>query len=438
VPTVSLTAASDRPGCLRQNSRTHKPCKPRLREETFLSVAVFIVGTLVLAVLPGCGKKSHADSGDSSSETTLAPVVKVERKDITTRLKIASEFLPYQEIDVYAKVSGYVQKLNINWGTHVKEGQLMAVLEVPELEEQLREDEAALRRSENELARAQQEEARMESDYAVAHVTYTRLEGVFKSRPGLISREDLDVAHGKDSEADASVSAAKAALRAEEQSLVAARATLGRDQAMFAYARITAPFEGVVTQLNAYTGALLPAGTSRSQGDLSLCRLSQNNLLRLVIPVPDRSVQTVHIGDSIPVEVSVTGKTFQGKLVRFSDRIDVATRTMHTEIDVPNAKYVLVPGMYASVELPLQTVPHALVVPMQAVQTSSESQGSVMVVQKGNIIERRDVKLGLRTPSDVQVISGLQENEVVIFGEQSQYKPGDHVTPKFVQPPSMD
>jgi RND family efflux transporter MFP subunit len=396
-----------------------------------------IVAILVLTVFAGCGK-SHIPSDDSAAKATQVPVVKVHREDITSTLQIASEFLPYQQIDVYAKVSGYVQKLNINWGTHVKQGQLMAVLDVPELEQQLREDEAALRRSENELARAQQEEARVESDYAVAHVTYTRLEGVWKSRPGLISREDLDIAHGKDSEANASVSAAKAALHAEEQGLARARATLGRDQAMFAYARITAPFEGVVTQLNAYTGALLPSGTSRSQGDLSLCRLSQNNLLRLVIPVPERSIESVHIGDSVAVEVSAIGKTFQGKVVRFSDQIDTTTRTMHTEIDVPNPKYILVPGMYASVKLPVHTVAQALVVPIQAVQTSGERRGSVMVVANGNTLDRHDVSLGLQTPTDVQVTSGLQENDMVIFGEQSQYKPGDHVTPKIVQPLPAD
>ena len=396
-----------------------------------------VLAILVLAALVGCGK-SHSAGDDPPPKTTEVPVVKVQRKDISSTLQIASEFLPYQEIEVYAKVSGYVQKLNINWGTHVKEGELMAVLEVPELQQQIREDEAALRRSENELARAQEEEAREESDYAVAHVTYTRLEGVWKSQPGLISREDLDVAQGKDSEANASVSAAKAALNAQKQGLVAARATLGRDQAMFAYARITAPFDGVVTRLDAYTGALLPAGTSRSQGDLSLCRLSQNDLLRLVIPVPERSVEKVHIGDSIAVEVSAINKTFQGKVARFSDQIDTTTRTMHTEIDVPNPKYILVPGMYASVKLPLQTAHQVLTLPDQAIQSTSEERGIVMVVKRDNTLDRRDVTLGLRTPTEIEVVSGLQANEMVVFGEQSQYKSGEHVTPKLVQPPQAD
>jgi RND family efflux transporter MFP subunit len=396
-----------------------------------------LVVCIGLLALLGC-RPPNSNGYNPPSNISHVPVVKVVRKDLTNTLQIASEFLPYQEIDVYAKVSGYIQKLNINWGTHVRQGQLMAVLDIPELQQQIHYDEATLRGSENELARVQEEERRAQSNYAVAHVTYTRLEGVWETQPGLISQEDLDVAKGKDLEASANVSAAKAALGGAEEALAAAKATLEKDRAMYAYSQITAPFDGVVTQLNAYTGALLPAGTSSSKGDLSLCHLSQNNLLRLVIPVPERSVPDVHLGDSVAVQVSTINRTFQGKVVRFSDQIDVTTRTMHTEIDVPNPKYILVPGMYASVKLPLHTVPHALVVPVQAVQSSSQERGSVMVVNGSNALERREVTLGLKTPTEMEVVSGLQENELVVFGEQSQYKPGEHVRPKIIQPPQAD
>jgi RND family efflux transporter MFP subunit len=391
----------------------------------------------VMGVLSSCGK-SQGTTQNPPTSNNLVPVVKVERKDLTSTLEIASEFQPYQEIDVYAKVSGYIQKLNINWGAHVRKGRNLAVLEIPELEQQIHYDEAALRRSENELARAQEDRARMQSTYAVAHVTYTRLEGVSQTQPGLISQEDLDVAQGKDQEASAMVSAAKAALAAAEQALAAAKATLEKDRALYAYSQIIAPFDGVVTQLNAYTGALLPAGTSSSNGNLSLCHLSQNNLLRLVIPVPERSIPDIHLGDLIPVEVTTINKTFEGKVVRFSGQIDLSTRTMHTEIDVPNPQYVLVPGMYASVKLPLHTAHQVLAIPDQAVLSSSEERGSVMVVKKDDTLDRRDVTLGLRTPTAVEIVSGLEENEMVVFGEQSQYKPGEHVTPKIVHPPQAD
>jgi RND family efflux transporter MFP subunit len=393
-----------------------------------------VLALFTLALLWGCGSSKR----NTASLTLHVPVVNVVRTDISSTLQIASELQPYQEIDVYAKVSGYVQKLNINWGTHVKQGQLMAVLEIPELQEQVHYDEAAMRRTENELTRAQEELHRTQSNYAVAHVTYIRLSGVWKTQPGLISQEELDVAQGKDLEANASVSAAKAALGAAEQALAAAQATLEKDREMYAYSRITAPFDGVVTHLTAYIGALLPGGTSSSKGDLSLCHLSQNNLLRLVIPVPERSVPDVHLGDTLAVQVSTLNRTLQGKVARFSDQIDTETRTMHTEIDVPNPNYVLVPGMYASVVLPLHTVHHTLVIPVQAVRSTTEDRGSVMVVNGTNTLERRDVTLGLKTPTAIEVTSGLQENEMVVFGEQSQYTTGEHVTPTIVQPPQAE
>jgi multidrug efflux pump subunit AcrA (membrane-fusion protein) len=111
---------------------------------------------------------------------------------------------------------------------------------------------------------------------------------------------------------------------------------------------------------------------------------------------------------------------------------------MHTEIDVPNPKYILVPGMYASVQIPVQTVKDSLVLPLESVRSSSETEGSVMVVNKNNQIEQRNVETGLRTPMYVQIVSGLQENELILFGEQWQYKAGQRVTPKLVQPPTME
>jgi RND family efflux transporter MFP subunit len=394
-----------------------------------------VLALFALGLLGGCGSSGK---NQVASNIPRVPVVKTVRMDLSSTLQIASEFQPYQDIDVYAKVSGYVQKLNINWGTHVKQGQLMALLEIPELQEQVHYDEAAMRRSESELTRAQEELSRMQSNYQVAHVTYARLSGVWKTQPGLISQEELDVAQGKDLEANAGVSAAKAALGAAEQTLAAAKATLEKDREIYAYSRITAPFDGVVTHLNAYIGALLPGGTSSSKGDLSLCHLSQNNLLRLVIPVPERSVPDVHLGDVLAVYVSTLNRTFQGKVARFSDQIDTATRTMHTEIDVPNPKYMLVPGMYASVVLPLHTVHHTLVIPVQAVRSTAEDRGSVLVVNENDTLERRDVTLGLKTPTDIEVTSGLHDDEMVVFGEQSQYTPGEHVVPTMVQPPQAD
>ena len=407
------------------------------RRGAWLLCAVALLPPAALsALLAGCGHSHQVNANPNAAPTVAA--VRVARRSIANNLEIASEFQPFQEIDIYAKVSGYIKKLNIDWGSHVRQGEVLAVLEIPELEQELQLDEAAVKRSEQDLERAREEMHRAQSAYKVANLTYSRLAEVQKTQPGLVAQQEIDVAEGKNLEAEASLSGAKAGLSAAEQVLNGARAALNRDKAMFAYSRIAAPFAGVVTQMQAYTGALLPAGTSSNKGGQALCRLSQISLLRLVIPVPERAVADIHLGQTLAVNVSALKQTFPGRIVRYSGQIDTATRTMHTEVNVPNPKYELVPGMYASVTIPLRAAENALTVPVQSVLATGAGEGTVLVVDRSGRIEKREVKLGVQTANSFEVLSGLEENETVILGEQGQYKPGDVVTPKFVEPVHME
>jgi RND family efflux transporter MFP subunit len=400
-------------------------------------VAWFVFAALIAGVVTGCGSARKGDAEDAA-HAPVAPVVKVVRSNLSNTLEIASEFQPLQEIEVYAKVSGYIKKLYVDWGTHVKKGQLLAELEIPELQQQLQQDEAGARRSEQELSRAREELNRAQSAYNVAHLSYTRLAEVQNARSELVAQQEIDAAQGKDLEASAGVSSAKDAVAAAEQGLLAAKAALGKDEAMFGYARITAPFDGVVTQIYAYTGALLPAGTSSNKGDLALCQLSQNDVLRLVIPVPERAVGDIHVGDTVDIEVSQAKNSFTGQIVRFSDQIETQTRTMHTEVQVPNANYLLVPGMYASVKIPLRSADNVLGVPVQAVESSGSGSGSVLLVNASNRVEHREVKLGIQTATRVEILSGLNENDTIIFGAQNQFKDGELVSPRTVAVPGME
>ena len=415
--------------------KTHR-VKPDLRRRTAQACAGALIAALLLT--PSCSRPGESAPGPDADAAPSAPVVKVSRQNLTNELEIASEFRPFQEIDVHAKESGYVKELHIDWGTHVKTGELMAVLEIPELEQQIGHDKAAELRSEQDLARAKEELTRARSAYQVAHLTYTRLSGVQTTNPGLVAQEEVDVAQGKDQETGAEVSASRDAVAAAEEELAAAKATLQKDQALFAYARILAPFDGVVTELYAYTGALLPAGTSTSQNGLALCHLSQNNLLRLVIPVPETVVPDVRVGQLVQVRVAALKKTFQGEVTRFSGQIDLETRTMHTEVQVANPNYEIVPGMYAYVELPTAQSVNVLTVPVQAVERAGAGTGTLLVVNDQDAIEPRNVNLGMETANDVEIASGLHENELVILGDQSRYRPGEIVKPKLVSPGAVD
>ena len=288
---------------------------------------------LVVALLGGCGSGSKANSMDNAPH---APVVKVARGNLTDKLEIASEFQPYQEINVYAKVSGYIRKLYVNWGTHVTQGQLLAELEIPELQQQIQVDEAGVHRSEQDLARFKEELSRAESNYNVAHLSYTRLAEVQKARPELVAQEEVDIAQGKDLEASAGVSASERGVVCFRAGVAGIEGGTRKRQGDVCLREYHRAIHGVVTEIDAYTGALLPAGTSSNKGDQALCRLSQNDLLRLVIPRSGKGCRGRSCWRTVAVSVSTTNQKFDGKIVRFSDQIDTATRTMHTEIDVPN------------------------------------------------------------------------------------------------------
>jgi RND family efflux transporter MFP subunit len=358
-------------------------------------------------------------------------VAKVTRRDLSSTLNIASEFLPNQEVTVYAKVSGYIRKLDVNWGTRVRQGQLLAVLDIPELQQQVQQDEAAARRSDQDVSRAKEELSRAESVYNVAHLTYSRLADVQKTRPELVAQQEIDVAQGKDLEANAGVSSAKDSLAASDEALIGAKAALERDKAMYSYSRITAPFDGVVTEIDAYTGALLPAGTSSNKGDQALCHLAEDRVLRLVIPVPESAVPDIRPGTSVEVRVPVLAKVFQGNVARVSDQVDLSTRTMHAEIDVPNANFVIVPGMYAEASLVLKEKHGALAVPVQALDRQ-EGRVTVFAVDRNNQIQERQVQLGIETPDQVEVVSGLEENDLVVVSNRSQLRAGLTIQPKLV------
>jgi membrane fusion protein (multidrug efflux system) len=149
-------------------------------------------------------------------------------------------------------------------------------------------------------------------------------------------------------------------------------------------------------------------------------------------------VAEVHVGDTVDIEVSQAKSSFTGQIIRFSDQIETQTRTMHTEVQVPNAKYLLVPGMYASVKIPLRSAANVLSVPVQAVESTGSGSGTVLLVNAANRVEQREVKLGIQTATAAEVLSGLQENDTVIFGEQNQFKVGELVSPRTVAVPGME
>ncbi len=395
----------------------------------------------IAITLASCGKSDSAEaSGKVENSLPTVAVAQVNRRPMARYLTISSELVPFQEIDVFAKESGFVSKLYVDYGTHVKKGQLMAILEIPELQAQLEEDRAAIKSASDQVTNAEHQLGRIEAQHKVLHLQFDRLNGVSKSKPGLVAQQEVDDAQGKDLASEAQVEGGKSSLEVAQSQLSVAQSKLAHDQALYDYAKITAPFSGVVTQRYANLGTLMQAGTSSSTQAMPLVKLSEEDLFRLVIPVPESYVQYIKIGDPVDVRVSSMGHDFPGKVKRFSVDVGEATRTMHTEVDVPNPKGVLIPGLYAEATLTLDRKGDALVVPLQAVNQAANQgsgqgsdQANVMIVDAAGKIEDRQITLGIQTATDAEVLSGLQEGDRVVMSDRSGLRAGEAVTPKLTQ-----
>ena len=388
-----------------------------------------ILGAAATAGTAACTRPRAATG---TPERPSVSVAKVARGDLAQTLTLAAEFRPFQEIEVHAKVAGYVKSINVDVGDRVSAGQLLAVLEMPELQNDMVTDEASVRRSIEEVNRAQADLARTESAHEVAHLGSTRLAAVMKQRPNLVAQQDIDEAQGRDRIAEAQVATASAAVAAAREQLAVARAGQNKTKTLFAYARITAPFAGVITHRYADTGAMIQAGTSSQSQAMPVVRLSQNTMLRLIIQVPESAVSRIHVGAPVDVKVQALDRTFQGKVARFAERLNLDTRTMETEVDVANPKLELVPGMYAYASITTDQAHGVVVAPVQAVDRKDDKT-TVLVVGRDGTLETRSITVGLEAPDRVEVRRGLNPDDLVVIGSRTQLKPGSVVTPKVME-----
>ena len=401
-----------------------------------VATALLVFAGIVSITSCSSARKVEAESARNIEPPTVA-VSKARTEDLSHGLILTAEFRPFQEIEVMAKVAGYVKKIYVDVGDRVKAGQLLAILEIPEMADEIARASASVERSNAEVTRAKDEISRAESGHQMAHVTYARLADVANKRPGLVAQQEVDDAQSKDLMAEAQVAAAKSNLAVALQAVGMTKAELGKTKTMNEYTRVVAPFSGVVTKRFADTGSMIQAGTASQTQAMPLVRLSENGLLRLILPVPESAVPRIRNGQQVEVRVPTLNRSFPGKVARSSDKVQTSTRTMDTEVDVPNPNLVLIPGMYAEVDLMMDRRVDALTVPISAVEPDPESEGGgktgrVLVVTADNRIEPRKISIGMETANSIEVRSGLRAGDLVVIGNRSGLQPGQPVKPKPV------
>ncbi|HEY1950456.1 MAG TPA: efflux RND transporter periplasmic adaptor subunit [Bryobacteraceae bacterium] len=361
-----------------------------------------------------------------SPTAVVAPAI---RESLSSTLTVAGQFEPYQDVDLHAKVSGYIRRINVDIGDRVRIGQVIATLEVPELEAQVSAAQAEVRHSQSEIIRAQSEVVRAQSNHTALHAAYTRLAQAAEQRPGLVAEQELDDARAKDQDSEAQINVAKSALEATREQLGISQADNQRVQVLSDYSVVTAPFTGVITKRYADTGSLIQAGTASNTQAMPVVRVAQSDLLRLRMPVPEADVPFIQEGGDVQIRVQATGKTFTGKIIRFTRSLDPSTRTMLAEVDVPNPGLVLSPGMFAETVLGLQHRSNALTIPSQAV-VQGDGRSYVLVVNAAGKVEKCNVTLGIQGADRTEILHGLSAGQSVIVSGQVNYQAGETVRPK--------
>jgi membrane fusion protein, multidrug efflux system len=333
--------------------------------------------------------------------------VKVISKKSERKADLPGEFMPYQSVSVRAKVTGFVDRVNVDRGSVVREGQMLATLVAPELKSQRAEAEAKVQSIESQRAEA-------EAKVVSAQGTYDKLKAASQT-PGVVAGNDLLIAQK-------ATDATQAQVRAFEESAKAASAAVEALKDMEAYLKVTAPFSGIITERNIHPGALVGPGAASPP----MFQLEQNSRLRLVVAVPEADVSGIEPGATVTFTVpAYPGETFSGPIARIAHSIDSKTRSMAVEMDVANAGGRLAPGMYPTVRWPVRRPKPSLLVPPTSIVTTTERTFVIRV--RDGIAEWVNVSRGQSNGELVEVFGALEAGDVIVRRASDELREGTHV-----------
>jgi RND family efflux transporter MFP subunit len=390
-----------------------------------MMVAALAAGAIVaernMAAAPPRAKSIEPDS------RPRIEVVHPRRVTVAQRLQTNATLAAFEEADLFAKVTGYVSDVRVDIGDHVKAGQVLAAIDLPEMEKQLAEDEAQLASKQSALETARRQVDHDKANRTLQDITLKRQEALFKDHWVPAQMVDQTLADAAVAKANVGVAKANRTLAAHQIDLAAA--TVEKTKTLLAYTQIVAPFDGVVARRLVNRGDLVqpPTGTLMTP----LFRVQRIDAIRVFCDVPENDVPYLHIGDAAIVKAAgFDGKPFIGKVTRFSLRLDPETRNMRTEIDLPNPKERLYPGMYAEVSLEMNRRPDALTVPAAAV--GSDGDSTFVDTITDNRITRLAIKTGLTDNGRIEVTTGLAEPTPVVTTIKGAPPAGTAVQPLTV------
>ncbi len=378
-------------------------------------LAMFVLLAIATGGAVGCSSRTEAQAASQGGTTKTAapaaplavPVARVVSQPLERSLPLPGDLIAYQDVAIHAKVQGFVERIDVDRGSVVPRGALLARIVAPELNAQIQEAEAKVQSADAQRLEAQ---AALTSEQS----TFDRLKKA-SSTPGVVAGNDVEVAQQK-------VEAARAHVQAATRNVEATRQAARSLRDIETYLQVTAPFNGVVTERTAHVGSLVGPSSG------SIVRLQQVSPLRLVTAIPEPYVAGVAIGQPIQFTViTFPGETFTGTLARPARALDLKTRTMAVEVDVPNGNGRLAPGMFAEVRWPARRAAASLVVPRTAVATTTER--SFVIRVRDGVAEYVDVRRGATMGNNVEVFGDLHAGDQVAVRATDEIRAGTRVNP---------
>jgi len=383
---------------------------------------LYVVIVLFLIILTGAvtlmfsEKSIHTNTSRSKTQADdeLIPSVEVTkpvRKDLARKIGLSANVEPMIQATLYAKATGYLKWIKADIGDLVKEGEVIAELDIPEMVKEYDQVQAKLRE-----AKASYEKAK--ADYALQKLTYQRTKDTWEEEPGAVAKQDVDVARAK-------FELAKANINSEKAKIDNAKADMERIKTLLEYGKIKAPFNGVVTKRFLDPGALVQIATS-STNVSPVVTIMHTDTVRIFIDVPEPDVPFVEKGNQATLDVdALPDKSFSGTVTRFANALNPETRTMRTEIDIPNPDHILRPGMYGNLTLNLEVHENAIIIPATALVVENDKKFVYKV--RGGKVEKVEIKTDIDDGIQVEVIKGLTGSEDIIVKGKNTVSDGEVV-----------
>ena len=388
-----------------------------------------MVAIALAAFCGGCADSGRtATAQDSDRNTASAAEVEVttpSRRDVSRQVELPASIQAFQESTLYSRVSGYLSSIDVDIGDRVSDRQPLAKIDVPDLVDEYRELEARLAVNQAKLrgAEAELESARAES--SLQEVTFRRIESVREQEPDVMPQQTVDEARAKHESARAAVKVAESRIDQIDKDQKHLEASMNRLRTLIDFADVRAPFGGVVTERFVDPGTLLQTGTS-SRIVQRIVTVADFDRVRVFLDVPESEVPFVQVGDAVTLTVdAMPGKEFEGEVTRFARVLDPATRTMKTEIVMPNPDWMLRPGMYGRATLSLDERSGAVSIPAEALRV--DGAGTFVYSVVDGRVKRVNVEAAIADGAVVEITSGLSGNELIVVAAKGPITDGSPV-----------